>query len=211
MPRPKRTQAEIENMRERILDAAEAILHREGPQGLNIRAIANGVHVSHMVLYSYFDSRDDLVSMLRDRQRRRHQLRHKEILEKAKSDDIRSVMQEVLQDYITFAHQNPRIFRFLWGARPTDTPDEFGHCHRKGSKHGIEHEVQLIQEIIQLGIEKNEFHVDDPNAAGYLVMGMINIPSLLDQFLGTIHQDTLEKMEEEALKNCMNYLIGQGF
>jgi AcrR family transcriptional regulator len=209
MPRPKRTPAEIETMRERILDAAEVILHREGPQGLNIRSIANGVGVSHMVLYSYFDSRDDLFASLRDRQRRRHQSRHDEILKRAESDDIRTVMQDVLKNYITFAHQNPRIFRFLWGARPTNTPDEFGRCRHKGSKHGIQHEVQLLQKIIQSGIEKNEFDVDDAMVAAYLIMGMINIPSLLDQFLGTIDQDTLQKMEKEALNTCMNYLIGQ--
>jgi len=69
--------------------------------------------------------------------------------------------------------------------------------------------VQFLQEVIQLGIEKYQFDIDDPNAAAYLVMGMINTPSLLDQFLGTIDQNTLEKMEKEALKNCMNYLIGR--
>ena len=208
MPRPKRTPAEIKSMRERILNAAEEILHSEGPQGLNIRAIADGVGVSHMVLYSYFESRDDLVASLRDRQRHRHQLRHEEILKKARSEDISSVMQEVLQNYITFAHQNPRIFRFLWGARSTHAPDEFGRCHTPGSTHGIEYEVQLLQEIIELGIEKNEFYIDDPKAAAYLLMGMINTPSLLDQLLGTIDQDILEKMEKEALKNCLYYLTG---
>ena len=66
MPRPKRTEEEIAAMRQRILDAAVAILHKAGPGSLSIRAIAERVGVSHMVLYSYFENRDELFAALRE-------------------------------------------------------------------------------------------------------------------------------------------------
>ena len=69
MPRPRLTEEEIAAMREHILDAAGQLLHEEGPDGLSIRAIADRVGVSHMVLYTYFANRDALVASLRDRHR----------------------------------------------------------------------------------------------------------------------------------------------
>jgi AcrR family transcriptional regulator len=209
MPRPKRTESEIVAMQEKILASAESILQQKGPQGLSIRAIAEHVGVSHMVLYSYFDSREELVSALRERHRKRNQQRHEEILEKAKTGDVRNVMRKVLQDNISFAHKNPRIFRFLWGPR-----DKMSHldCENKDKKHhskGILREVQLLSEIIKLGIEKHEFIERDPEITAYLIMGTINTPLIMDQFLNAIDKKTLEKLEKEALKTCINYLIGQ--
>ena len=209
MPRPKRTESEIVAMQEKILASAESILQEKGPQGLSIRAIAENVGVSHMVLYSYFDSREELVSALRERHRKRNQQRHEEILEKAKTGDVQNVMRKVLQDNISFAHKNPRIFRFLWGPRDKMSNHD---CEDKNKRHhpkGVLKEIQLLSEIIQLGIEKQEFLERDPEVAAYLIMGTINTPLIMDQFLNAIDKKTLEKLEKEALKSCMNYLTGQ--
>ena len=210
MPRPKRTPAEIEAMQERILDSAESILHEEGPQRLSIRAIADHVGVSHMVLYSYFDSHEALVSALRKRKRRRNQARHEEILNKAKTGEVRIVMNEVLQNYFTFAHKNPRIFRFLWGPRSESSTHDCKHKDkRKHHSKFIHRDVHLLSEIIHLGIEKNEFIERDPDIAAYLIVGIINTPILMDKFFNAVDEKTLETLETEALNTCMNYLTGQ--
>ena len=209
MPRPKKTESEITAMREKILESAESILQQKGSQGLSIRAIAEHIGVSHMVLYSYFDSREELVSALRERHRKRNQQRHQEVLQKAKTGDVRTVMSEVLQDNISFAHKNPRVFRFLWGPRDKMSNHDCEHQDKKHHPKGIIKEVQLLSEIIQLGIEKHEFIERDPEVAAYLILGTINTPLIMDQFLNAIDKKTLEKLEKEALKTCMNYLTGQ--
>jgi AcrR family transcriptional regulator len=47
----KRTEREIQEMRERILDATLELLRQEGLKGVSIRKIADRIGVSHMLLY----------------------------------------------------------------------------------------------------------------------------------------------------------------
>ena len=67
MPRPRKTEEEIQAMRERILDAAFALLQQEGIEGVSIRKIADRISVSHMSLYHYFENRAAIVKSLRER------------------------------------------------------------------------------------------------------------------------------------------------
>ena len=54
MPRPKLTEQKIDQMRQRILDAAIDIVRSEGPEKLSIRAIAGGRVCTHQGLTRHF-------------------------------------------------------------------------------------------------------------------------------------------------------------
>lgn len=207
MPRPKRAEEEIAVMRQRILDAAAAILREEGPGGMSIRAIAERVGISHMVLYSYFENRDDLWASLREKQHERVQARHAAMLARAQTGDVREVVREVLEWHVSFAHDNPRIYRFLWCASPEHTADAHAECDMPHSpREGFHQIMHHLADLIQMGIERGAFVKRDPFLAALMVSGMINGPLVMYFLPGIIDEETLKRLECEAVEAGLNYL-----
>ena len=68
MPRPKKTPAQLESTREKILDISLSILQKDGPEAVTSRAIAEGLGVAHMSLFTYFDNHAAVVRDVRDRE-----------------------------------------------------------------------------------------------------------------------------------------------
>ncbi|MBX3445214.1 MAG: TetR/AcrR family transcriptional regulator [Parvibaculaceae bacterium] len=74
-PPAKRVRRTAEEARRLILDAAEARLARQGPEGLRLQDIARDVGISHPAILHHFESREGLVRALIGRANR--QLRDK--------------------------------------------------------------------------------------------------------------------------------------
>ncbi|MBX3504098.1 MAG: TetR/AcrR family transcriptional regulator [Parvibaculum sp.] len=74
-PAAKRIRRTAEEARRLILDAAEARLARQGPEGLRLQDIARDVGISHPAILHHFESREGLVRALIGRANR--QLRDK--------------------------------------------------------------------------------------------------------------------------------------
>ncbi|MBN1121594.1 MAG: helix-turn-helix transcriptional regulator [Anaerolineae bacterium] len=212
MPRPKRTEEEIEEMRERILDAAHGILTEEGPNALSIRAIAERVGVSHMVLYTYFDDRDALFAALINRQHQRKQKSHNARMARATEGQTLDVMREVLQSRIAFARDHPEMFRFIWHMpeharrmppHPRPHPAQ-GDCR---PRMGIHREIDNLSELIQVGIDQGVFAPRDPNLAAIALLGLINGTMILSQFPGILKDAARAgDLEQEVVTAGMNYL-----
>ena len=209
MPRPRLTDKEITAMRERILDAAIGILREEGPAGLSIRAIADQVGVSHMVLYSYFENRDEMFAALRERQHQRMQDRHADALARARQGNVTSVVREILEGYVSFAHKNPHVFRFLWCAPPGHVPSHRRHGLPDHPREGFQEELDHLADLIRLGIERGAFVERDPATAALMVTGMINGPLVMYLLPGIVDEDTLYQLERETVQAGLSYLTGQ--
>ena len=63
-PAPKRVRRTAEEARRLILDAAEARLAKQGPEGLRLQDIARDVGISHPAILHHFESREGLVRAL---------------------------------------------------------------------------------------------------------------------------------------------------
>lgn len=63
-PAAKRVRRTAEEARRLILDAAEARLARQGPEGLRLQDIARDVGISHPAILHHFESREGLVRAL---------------------------------------------------------------------------------------------------------------------------------------------------
>lgn len=208
MPRPRRTDEEIEEMRQRILDAAVEVLHDEGPGGLSIRAIADCAGVSHMVLYSYFDDHDELMSTLRQQQRKRFIDRRAEMLTEAREGDVCKIVRKLLEHYVEFANKNPDVFRFIWTASRAHQSGKHPRFHGHAKK-GFRAEMHHLAELIEIGIERGVFIKRDVHIAALTVSGMINGPLVMYQIPGRITKETLKKLEIEVVDAGMHYLTGQ--
>ena len=159
MPRPKKSKEEIEAMRERILDATVAILKEEGPGALSIRAIAERVGVSHMVLYTYFENRATLMAAMRQRQRSRMEARQSKMLQRAETGDVCEVVRDALVGYTRMAEKWPRVYQFLW-IEPVTESDCLPDQSRRMEDH-----LNHLARLIELGIERGvfvELAVDSP-------------------------------------------------
>ena len=204
MPRPKLTEEEKTAMRERILNAAIHILHQHGPQGLSIRAIADEVGVSHMVLYTYFENRHALFAALRDRQTQKIRERQEGFLARARTDDIQQVMRDVLNDYIQFAQRNPRRFRFMWRAWLEEADHALNPPHE-----GHRRELNYLADLIQIGINRGDFRVTDPLDAAVVVLGQVTGTQILLLLPDTFDVNQQERIQMELVDAAMAYLTHQ--
>lgn len=57
----QRRQREIEAMKEKIIDAANAIIKKEGLEKLSIRSIAKKIEYSPSIIYHYFKDKDEIL------------------------------------------------------------------------------------------------------------------------------------------------------
>ncbi len=199
MARPKQTEEQIAAMRERILDAALALVRERGPQALTIRAIAKQIGVSHMVLYTYFENRAALVAAFVERQRERRKARHAEIVRQAETGDVREVLRESLSSFAHMAQERPQVYRFLW-VQPIDAPHPTKqHYHLRGQQKHLAH-------LIRMGIERGVVADRDPDLAAATVLSIVNAPLIL-YFSGRLPDEALrEQIEAETLEIAMNYL-----
>ena len=200
MPRPKQTPEQIAAMRERILDAALALVSEQGPQALTIRAIAKRVGVSHMVLYTYFENRAALVEAFVGRQRERMKARRAEIVRQAETGDVREALRESLASYALAARERPQIYRFLW-VQPIDA------SHPTNQHYHLHGQQKHLAQLIQLGIERGIIADRDPDLAAAAILSIVNAPLIL-YHSGRLQDETLRaQLETETLKIAMNHLL----
>jgi AcrR family transcriptional regulator len=227
MPRPRLTEEEINTMREATLKAAFNILQEQGPEGLSIRAIADRMGVSHMMLYSYFENREEIISALRNYARLHHMARHKEALDRAQESAAEEVMHETLEGYVQFAHERPQAFHFIWGGRrwgghlrgapgdegmhmhPPRQPGSPPYADRLRHSGGVHHELDFLERLIKLGIKQGVFVERDPAIAALMTTSMIIGPLLISQMPGLSNNETKRKLESEAIEATMHYLTGK--
>ncbi len=209
MPRPKQSEAQVEAMRERILDAAHVLLRDEGFEALSIRAIAEQVGVSHMTLYTYFENRDALLRALSERQRARFRARSAEILRRAKAGDVCEVVREVLDVNRRISRERPRLYRFLW-VQPFDARCRAEHEQLPLSPEDrLAFHLEPLVNLIQLGIEREAFVARDPVVAAATAFSMVNAPLIL-YHNGRLTDEVLrDRLEVETLDAAMRYLCGR--
>jgi len=189
-------------MRDRFLNAAMALLTEEGPEALSIRSVAKRVGVSHMVLYTYFENRDALLSALRERHRGWMEARHAQELRRAEAGDVRQVMRESLAFYAQISRELPGMYTFLWvlpetvPQQTTDRPQE------------LDSDLQHLSHLIRLGIERFVFLPRDPALAAATALAIVNAPLILHHS-GRLSDSALrDQMAAEALGVAMSYLCG---
>jgi len=201
MPRPKRSAEEIAAMREAILDAAARLLHESGPEALSIRAIAEKVGVSHMVLYRYFASRQALLDALRERQRERLAMRRESALQEAREGDVIAVMRRVLGHYRRMMERHPRMYRFIW-VEPI-APCEGGKApHSEAVREDVAH----VAELIRIGIARGAFVERDAQEAALVCITLVNAPLIL-YHSGRLEDEALrDRLADQMVELALAYL-----
>jgi AcrR family transcriptional regulator len=202
MARPKNSPEKIRSMRNQMMDAVIELLDEVSPEKVSIRMIAEKVRVSHMVFYTYFENREEIMHALIDRQQKRINQHFEGLLDKARSEPVIEVLKVVLNDYAETAHEHPKIYRLFWM-----TPVEEGEGNeRVHSYRHLEPSLRNISQLLELGMNKGEFVQREPKLAAVVVMAIMNAPLMLHQCGKTPADYSCEQILNETLTAVFAYL-----
>jgi AcrR family transcriptional regulator len=196
MPRAKKTDQEIQAMRARILDAALALLRQEGPEGVSIRKIAERIGVSHMLLYSYFENRAEIIGWLRERGFVQMEAFCAESLRRAEAGDALVQVRALLERFVRISHEHPVLYQLAWrrdlGLR-TDSQN-------------VTVVLEHLSQLIQLCIERGQCVARDPRLAATVAFGMVNGTLMLYHSVSALGQTDQARLETEIIDAAITFL-----
>lgn len=202
MARPKNSPEKIKSMRNKMMDAVIELLDEVSPEKVSIRMIAEKVGFSHMVFYTYFENRDELMNALIDRQEKEIDRQFEGLLEKARSEPVIEVLKVVLRDYARTAHDHPKIYRLFW----LTPKEEWEGKDKVHSYRHLEPSLKNISQLLELGMNKREFIRRDPKLAAITVMAIMNAPLILHRCGKKPAEFTCEQMLNETKTAVFAYL-----
>jgi len=199
MPRPKKTEEEINAMREKILDVTQAIVKEDGTEAISSRAIAERLGISHMSLFTYFENQAAILTTLRNRFFSRLLMRHEKFEDRAVNEEIPVLLKELAGNLARFANRNPKLYSMSW-----ITPEEIYQRSRNKTSKFIA--LDLFIYLIKIGIERGDFEERDPVLAAHTVLGMINMPFVLFHTGRVVDPALRDRMADEIFPIVMGYL-----
>jgi Transcriptional regulator len=200
MSRPRKTENEIAEMRERIVDTAEAILEEEGIEALSARRIAERMGVAHMSLFTYFDNQASILEALRKRIVLSWRQQQEEFLERGQSEPIVPLVQAFLKTYVQFAVDRPNLFRLAWVM-----PEKIGG-NLDENRLNLRRNVEILAQLLNLGMQDGSFEPRDPFLAASTVLCMVNIPHILYHTGKLVDPALRDAMIAELFSAAMLYL-----
>jgi AcrR family transcriptional regulator len=192
----RRTEQEIKEMRERILDATIELARQEGLEGVSIRKIAERVGVSHMLLYSYFENRAAILQSLRERGFQQMEAFFAESLRRAETGDALVQVRASLGWFIRLSREYPKLYQLAWRSATSWRVDS------QKMTTSLEH----LSRLIQLGIEHGQCIERDPALAAVIVFGIVNGTLMMYHSVSALGQIGQAQLETEVIEAAMTYL-----
>ena len=112
------------DLREALLDAAEALVRERGVDGWSLREVSARVGVSPSAAYHHFRSRDDLVGTLSHRVLAQLGHRVRQAAQNADGEDPRQRLIALARSYVHWMRDDPAVAALSFRARHTapETP-----------------------------------------------------------------------------------------
>jgi len=200
MSRPKKTEAEIQAMREKILAAALSLLKESGPEAVTSRAIAEQLGVAHMSLFTYFENQAAIWTALRERVVAEVRASFETIEMRAKTEDIPFLIHEIWEHLVAFAKEKPHLYRLAW------VMPEIKGMLTEENRQELRATVAQLGGILKSGMERGDFEERDPFLAASTVLGMINLPFILFHTGKLVDVTLRDRMVDEMYSAMMLYL-----
>ncbi len=142
------------NLRNELLDTAEAHLAEAGTEDLSLRALARTVGVSQTAPYRHFSDKNELLAALATRGYRKL-LKDLEAAGHGAGASPVEQMHAFARSYVSYAIGNPDLFKLMFG--PTLQPTEdYPELHQ-----ATRDTYELVRAIMRRGIEQGIFRDED--------------------------------------------------
>jgi AcrR family transcriptional regulator len=201
MPRPKKTEAEIQEMRQRIVKTALELLEENGIAAISSRGIAERMGIAHMSLFTYFNNQEAILEAVRREIVQRWQTRQAEFIERADHGaEIRGLVAELLDSYDRFALEQPNLFRMAWvlPEKALGDPEE--------NRQNMRRHVETLAHLLAVGMQEGAFVPRDAGTAAAAVLGMIFMPHILFHTGKLVDPDLRDRLIGEMHAAAMLYL-----
>lgn len=190
----ERQERDKEELRARILDAAQELFVAEGYRNVSIRKIAERVEYSPAALYSYFPSKDDLFFALAEEGFRKLFAFTNDPAMMA-GEPLAAIRHGFLR-YYQFSRQHPEYFELMFVDR--SVPKISREWERFGF---VEQMIDEVCAVLQRGIDADVFPRDmDPQVAFHILWAAVHGPATVavcdrlapDEDPDALARDTLE-------------------
>ncbi len=203
MSRPKKSNAERDVMRERILNAAGDLLESHGPGEVSIRAVTARLGISPMAFYSYYASREVLLNTLGERHLRILQESGEQFLARAGREGADGILREVVRLFAQSAFDRPHSYLLQWALPVEETSGLRLHRQR------FETVLSFLGRLVEIGIQQGHFRPVEPAKAALTLFSLVNGPLLLHTSGRLPDTGQLEALLADTEKLAMLYLRGR--
>lgn len=169
--RVARKTREFEWRRQDILDAAERLFSKNGFFKTSMAEIAEEAEFAIGTVYQFFKSKEDMyISLIEVKMEKFAALIDERVGEVTSATDK---IEAVIRTKLGFFEQNRDFFRIYvseWSGFEWTIKSAFGEQTWKR----YQKQLELVAEIMRMGVRKGEFRAIDPAEAAYALHGMLN-------------------------------------
>jgi AcrR family transcriptional regulator len=148
----------------KILDAAYALLDREGPAALSMRRVAEAVGITPMAIYRHYPNREALLEAVAERI---FSVVAADWSRRSREPDLRARLMALLEPHLDFALRHPHLFDLAFASRRAGArryPDDF--------RAGRSPTVNVVVETLDEGMRNGVLRDDDPHAVMMSLTGL---------------------------------------
>lgn len=198
--RPRRSytpRMPAEARREQLMDAALDVIVRDGYRAVSVEAIVRQVDVTRPVFYNVFESLDQLLFELLDRQEKRALAQLGETIAlPAAGDDMRAFLERTVRALVAMVGNDPRTWLPILHAA-VDTPTvvrERIECDKKAVR-------ARFRDFAAMATARNDGVDPDVVAHALLAVG---------EYFGRQILEDPESVDADALARTLAALVGRG-
>ena len=195
-----------EERRKELIDTAERLFIAEGYDQTAIRDIVKEVNVSQGAFYYYFNSKDDVLVAVVEKQIALMESDFHQIADRNDLDEI-AKLNSMASRFLCISASGKKILCYLHQAGNAT-------LHRKliGTR-PFARIAPIMSEVIDKGSKKGRFHVEHPLETSYLLLLLMASANHMfyqcDDFFKSINTDQSDKDSRERMIVAIEDLLGR--
>jgi AcrR family transcriptional regulator len=195
-----------EERRKELIDTAERLFIAEGYDQTAISDIVKEISVSQGAFYYYFDSKDDILVAVVDKQIALMESDFHQIADRNDLDEV-AKLNSMVRRLLCISASEKKILGYLHQARNAT-------LHMKlMAIRPFARVAPIMSEVINKGCNKGRFHVERPLETSYLLLVLMASANHMfyqcDDFFKSINADQSDKESRERMSMALEDLLGR--
>jgi len=207
MPKAVRKQADIEAVKQVILDAALEIMINAGFAQLSMRKIASRVSMTAANIYNYFSNKDEIYLSIQTRGFRALYARFQEI-DDAPVDSV-DKLKKLTRAYYDFGTQNPELYEIMFTRNTPKFSDYLGTKLEPAAiieKQAALHVLELTSDLIFRIMGEHSGH-SKAEAHYRAIYHWTSLHGIVSLYNSRVLQETIDVTEETIEKLTTDLLL----